>query len=172
MSRLFFALCPDRRVRKEIQTIAGSCVPANSRLVAQNNTHITLAFLGSVDEQTSIALVKGASYLRIAPFSLILDRIGWWRKAKIAWLAPSMIPEQLSHLVNELSKLAQSCGISLDERPYRPHVPLARKVTRPPAASLLQPISWNINEFCLLESKTHKSGVEYQVKVSWPLKIM
>jgi RNA 2',3'-cyclic 3'-phosphodiesterase len=172
LSRLFFALWPDNRVRNEIQVFANQLPLDGARLVAQKNTHITLAFLGNVDEETSTALIRAASRLQVAPFSLNLDRSGWWKKPKIAWLAPTDCPEELSRLVAELGALAQSCGLALDGRPYRPHLTFARKVPRALADIPLQPISWNIKEFCLLESKTHPQGVEYQVKVSWPLKIM
>ena len=159
-------------MRAGIQAFASQLSLATGRLVADKNTHITLVFLGNVDEQTSAALIKGASRLRIAPFSLSLDRLGWWRKPKIAWLAPSTHPQELSQLVLELSTMAKSCGVGLDERPSPPHLTLVRKVTGALTDIPMQPIFWNINEFCLLESRTDREGVEYQVRESWPLKIM
>jgi len=172
MSRLFFALCPDVRVRAEIQAKVRAIPLVGGRQVAEKNTHITLAFLGSVDEQTSAALIMAAADLRIAPFSLRLDQIGWWSKPKIAWLAPSRYPAALPRLAAALGMIAQDCGLTPDERPFRPHLTLARKGRRPDANILLTPISWNINEFCLLESIPAEKGVEYKVKRSWPLKIM
>ena len=172
MLRLFFALWPDRQVRADIQTFATGLPLKNARLVAEKNIHITLAFLGNVDEPTCDALIKGANSIRVAPFSLSLDSLGWWKKPKIAWLAPSTWPDELARLAEELHALSRECGLSLEERPYRPHLTLARKVTTAVPDISPEPISWNINEFCLLESKTHESGVEYKVKVSWPLKFM
>ncbi|MFT5131841.1 MAG: 2'-5' RNA ligase [Gammaproteobacteria bacterium] len=172
MARLFFALRPDRQVRAEIQTFADALSLESARLVAAKNTHITLAFLGSVDELTRRCLIKGASLLRIPPFTLSLDNLGWWRKPKIAWLAPSTFPDELSELAADLQHLSEDCGLNLEKRPYLPHLTLARKVTSPISSTHVDPISWNINEFCLLESIAGENGVEYQVKVSWPLKIM
>ena len=172
MARLFFALWPNKRVRVDIQAFASRLSLDTGRLVAARNTHITLAFLGNVDEQTSTALINAVNHLCIEPFSLSLNRFGWWRKPKIAWLAPTDYAEELSQLANELNSLATNCGLNLDQRPYRPHLTLARKVINPLADISVPPIFWNINEFCLLESTTSQAGVEYQVKQSWPLKIM
>ncbi len=172
MARLFFALWPDESVRAEIQAQVSTFPLPGGRLVAENNTHITLAFLGDIDAGTRADLIREATSLRITPFSLTLDHVGCWPKPKIAWLAPSSPPEQLFRLAAALHLLSQNCGLSLAERPFRPHLTVARKVACLTADIPLQPISWNINKFCLLDSISHASGVEYQVKRSWPLKIM
>jgi 2'-5' RNA ligase len=151
MARLFFALWPDKRVRVDIQAFASRLSLDTGRLVAARNTHITLAFLGNVDEQTSATLINAVSYLSIEPFSLSLNRLGWWRKPKIAWLAPTDYAQELSQLANELKRLATSCGLNMDQRPYQPHLTLARKVTHPLTDIPVQPIFGNINEFCLLQ---------------------
>jgi 2'-5' RNA ligase len=172
VARLFFGLWPDSQLRTEIQTFASQLSLDTGRLVASTNTHITLVFLGNVDELSCTALKKGAARLSIKPFSLRLDRLGWWSKPKIAWLAPTEQPAELIQLASELASLARRCGLSLEERPYKPHLTLARKVKNPLQEASVQPISWNINEFCLLESISTPAGIEYQVKESWKLKIM
>ncbi|MCH6583514.1 MAG: RNA 2',3'-cyclic phosphodiesterase, partial [Proteobacteria bacterium] len=144
MLRLFFALWPDEHVRAEIQAFATSLPLKNARLVAEKNIHITLAFLGNVDEPTCNALIKGANSIRVAPFSLSLDSLGWWKKPKIAWLAPSAWPDELSRLAEGLHVLSRECGMSLEERSYRPHLTLARKVTATVPDISPEPISWNI----------------------------
>ena len=172
MPRLFFALLPDALVRAEIQAFADTLSLDGGRLVPELNTHITLAFLGMVEEVTCDELITGASLLRAAPFSLRLDSMTWWPKPKILCLAPSSYPDTLTRLATDLHELSKECGVVLDGRPCNPHLTLARKIAVPHPDIHLEPISWNINEFCLVESKPRENGVEYQVKVSWPLKIM
>lgn len=172
MARLFFALWPDQHVRTEIQSFASQLSIGTARLVAPSNTHITLAFLGNIDDETRVALIRGANQICIKPFSLTLDRLGWWKKPKIAWLAPTDYPPELPLLASDLVSLARSCGVSLEDRPYRPHLTLVRKLAQPLIDSQVPPIFWNIKEFCLVESNSTEEGVEYQVKESWPLKIM
>lgn len=172
LSRLFFALWPGNQVRAEIYDYVSGLPLEAGRLIAGSNVHITLVFLGNVDEQTTARLIAAAGNVRIAPFSINLDQIGWWRKPKVAWLAPSRYPNELTRLAAYLHNLSEGCGLSLDARPYRPHLTFARNVTKAVPDTLQRPISWNINEFCLLESKSSRTGVEYQVKVRWPLEIM
>ena len=172
MPRLFFGLWPDAEVRTQIQHFASSLSLPNSRFLPENNTHVTLAFLGNVDSATTTALIDAAGEIQMQPFSLVLDSLVWWQKPKIACLIPSTYPERLPALANRIQALSVICGVRMEERPYRPHLTLARKVTAPLPEISPQPISWNIKEFCLLESVTAGSGVKYQVKVSWPLKIM
>jgi RNA 2',3'-cyclic 3'-phosphodiesterase len=172
MLRLFFALWPDEEVRAQIHNFASSLSLPNARLLPQHNTHVTLTFLGNVEPTTVTDLIDGAGEMAMQPFSLVLDGLAWWQKPKIACLTPSSYPEQLPALANQLHALSLSCGVPLQERAYQPHMTLARKVTSALPDISPQPISWNIKEFCLLESVAVDSGVKYQVKVSWPLKIM
>lgn len=172
MPRLFFSLWPDAQVRTQIQSFASSLSLVNARLLPEHNRHVTLAFLGNVEPATTTALIDAAGEIRIQPFSLILDSLVCWKKPKIACLTPSAYPEPLPALAAQLHALSVRCGVRLEERAYRPHLTLARKVTADLPDISVQPISWNIKEFCLIESVADESGVKYQVKVSWPLKIM
>jgi len=173
MARLFFGLRPDDHVRRAIQAFARTLPPgASGRLVAEKNTHITLAFLGSVDAPTGDCVRSAAASVRAAPFSLCLDTLGWWQKPRVAFLAPSSLPDELSRLAASLQGLCRDCGVAMPDRPYRPHLTLARKVNQRPPDLPVPPIRWDIREFCLLESSTRPEGVEYQVRAGWPLKIM
>jgi RNA 2',3'-cyclic 3'-phosphodiesterase len=172
VARLFFALWPDLPVRDEVEQFARQLPLVSGRLVPTSNTHITLAFLGNVDEQTTAGLIKKANHIEMNSFSLTLDQLGWWKKPKIAWLAPTRYPQVLPELAAELRKIARNSGVSLDERPYRPHLTLARKIKSPLLGAPARSIFWNINEFCLVESKSEEMGVKYEVKQSWPLKFM
>jgi RNA 2',3'-cyclic 3'-phosphodiesterase len=172
VARLFFALWPDQAVRDEVEKFARQLSLVNGRLVPASNTHITLVFLGNVDEQTAESLSNQANHICMNAFSLTLDQLGWWKKPKIAWLAPTHYPQVLPDLAAELRKIARNTEVSLDERPYRPHLTLARKIKSPLLDAPARSIFWNINEFCLVESKSGEMGVEYEVKQSWPLKFM
>jgi 2'-5' RNA ligase len=53
MSRLFYALWPDAKTRKKLSIVTGSI--QKGRITATRNLHITLLFLGSVDDDTRLA---------------------------------------------------------------------------------------------------------------------
>ena len=164
--RLFYALWPDIKVREQVKTISNqlNC----GKIVPSENLHLTLVFLGQVNEDKKNSLVMGTNEIVGKKFLLELTRFGSFRRSGIFWVAPSIIPGELINLVNKLTELAVSNQIFVDVRPYRPHVTLARS-TRERVSPNSVSISWPVTKFSLIESKTLPGGAEYQVLQSWPL---
>ena len=169
MKRLFFALWPDRGVRAQLAERAGLLQIDTGRLIPWENYHVTLVFLGNVQEQDIPGLLDSAGRLRISRFPLLIDRCGWWKRAQVAWLAPQTAPAPLLELVEQLNRLSISAGVSVDKRDYSPHLTVARKLSRPVTASTFDPVHWDVGEFCLVESVTHARGARYRVMKSWAL---
>ena len=169
MKRLFFALWPDNAVRGRLAEVAGLMPMNTGRRVPPDNFHITLVFLGNVQEQVVPELAAAAERLRQPGFSLQIDRCGWWKRAKVAWLAPATTPAPLLDLVEQINLLSRTAGLPVDKRDYNPHLTVARKVTRPVTGLTFEPVQWDIKNFCLVESVTHQLGARYQVIRSWPL---
>ena len=169
MKRLFFALWPDNAVRGRLAEVAGLLPMNTGRRVPPDNFHITLVFLGNVQEQVVPELAAAAERLRQTGFSLQIDRCGWWKRAKVAWLAPATTPALLLDLVEQINLLSRMAGLPVDKRDYNPHLTVARKVTRPLTNLTFEPIQWGIKDFHLIESVTHQQGAKYQVIRSWPL---
>ena len=109
--RLFFGLWPENEHREQLYTLAESLTLENARLLAKSNTHMTLAFLGNVDEEIYARLEEGAKQIQARSFSLRLDSLGWWQKPKIAWVGPSTYPDELPTLAQALHALARDCGL-------------------------------------------------------------
>lgn len=91
------------------------------------NLHLTLCFLGEV-EAHSLTLLKEILFsLKASPFTLTFNQLKLWRKSKgdILWLG---IEENrsLEALQKELSYLLRMNNFMLDDRPFIPHVTLAR----------------------------------------------
>ena len=169
MKRLFFALWPDNGTRARLAAQAELLQIDTGRRTPPENLHITLVFLGNVQEQDIPGLVDAAGRLRISRFPLQIDRCGWWKRAKVAWLAPETTPALLLELVERINRLTMSAGLPVDNRDYSPHLTIARKVTRPVTGRRFEPIHWDIREFCLVESVTHQQGAKYRVMQSWAL---
>ena len=169
MPRLFFALWPDNNTRNQLQAITQP-IPQNcGRVIPAENLHITLAFLGQIDEETAKNLEAAAMQIKAREFTLELSTIGYWRKAKILWLAPAVIPAELNLLVARVNEISIVCGITLDGRPFRPHITLARKAGMA-APQIQNPlVSWQVRNFALVESVTHHIGAQYRVRRSWNL---
>lgn len=164
-ARLFFALWPDERVRRQVARHQ----PREGRLVAPENWHITLLFIGSVTVEQQRALESAAANIEVAPFRLELDCLDYWRQVELTWLGVSRPPASLLELNAQLRAAAEEIGFSLEARRYVPHLSLSRGS---PAATKrpIEAISWEATAFCLVESMSGTRGVEYKVRRCWPLK--
>jgi 2'-5' RNA ligase len=168
MSRYFFALNPDRQTRKKIIAVqAGSEIDVRRQVPAEN-LHLTLLFLGQVQEENYSKLIDICNCIAVPRFSLQISRSGCWKRSQIAWLAPHPVPKSLYQLVNLLADAAKQCEIPVVNRSYRAHITLARKL-RSYQHFGFTPIHWEVTEFCLFDSRPVPGGVEYQLMHSWPL---
>jgi 2'-5' RNA ligase len=168
--RLFFALWPEEGLRKRLAGLAQTACPEGmGRRVLPENLHVTLAFLGNVTAEVKRCMVEVASGLTGQAFTLILDRLGYFRRSRVLWVGPAKIPDPLHRLARELHGGLNKCGIPPGHRPYQGHLTLARKVNRVPSERLIEPFEWEVHGFVLVESLTLPGGVQYQVIRSWPL---
>jgi len=166
--RLFFALWPDPKTQAAIADLA-QLVAAESkgRAVAADNVHLTLAFLGAQPATGLAALRALAAAVRTRPFELGLDEIGCFRKAGIAWLGASITPPEISALHAHLARNLADAGITLDARPFSPHLTLARRVALPVRRKLAQPIRWKISSFALVASELNQDRPRYRLLDAW-----
>ncbi len=171
MARLFFALWPDEEIRSKIDNITKQIKEENCRLVKKSNLHITLEFLGETSEDNQQALEKSVSQITVDPFNIELTRVGFWKKPQILWIGTTHIPKQLQQLVKSIKKCAKQQGLKIDQREYKPHVTIARKVKQIIVPKETFRIQWHVNSFALVTSKSTESGVDYQVLQEWPLKV-
>jgi RNA 2',3'-cyclic 3'-phosphodiesterase len=169
MQRLFFALWPDDNVRTRIEVVTAKLPSPAGRRVPRENLHITLLFMGSVEESARLCAESVADQLDGHPFDLRLDQLGFWPRPQVIWLSASSVPKDLVELVDRLHQGVAQCGLILDDRPFQPHMTLMRKVTKAGPMRAIEPIEWRVEHFALVESLTHSSGAIYQVLKSWNL---
>ncbi|MGB5248347.1 MAG: RNA 2',3'-cyclic phosphodiesterase [Gammaproteobacteria bacterium] len=176
--RLFFALWPDPASRQRIAAVQTADRIREGRPIATANLHLTLAFLGNIRAEQIASIQQAAAQVVFEPFSLTLDRLGWWRRAGILWLGPSAWPAQLDALVRDLWLGMEAVGLRPQRRPrrrterhpFKPHVTLARKCSQARPATtgrLAEPIGWPITGFVLVESRLDPDGASYRVLARW-----
>ncbi|KAB7705862.1 RNA 2',3'-cyclic phosphodiesterase [Bacillus aerolatus] len=127
----FFALPLPLEFKQQLhQTVKAKQLPF-ARFVHEEDIHLTLAFLGSVEEerlQTAIGLVENA-IRAIEAFPLVVDSFGSFGKKtepRIFW-AGVKEEERLNELQKKVSAACREAGFELDNKPFRPHLTLARK---------------------------------------------
>lgn len=107
-----------------------------------------------------------AGAIRAQPFGLVLDRIGSFRHARIAWIGAANPPVALLELQRRLAEGLRAAGFALEERPYSPHVTLARRIERAPRLEV-EAIEWPAREFTLVRSQAGRAA--YTRLADWRL---
>lgn len=166
MARLFFALWPDDLVRKQIANVIAKLPPKGNK-VKPANLHATLAFMGNSTPDQVNCYIKAADQISSHPFDLQLDSREWWKKSQVTCLGASSLPDPLFDLVSSLNNSLEPCGYNPEQRPFRLHITLMRKVKHPITPVEFRPIPWLVRGFSLVESETLPSGAEYRVIQSW-----
>ena len=169
MRRLFFALRLDDLVRTRLATFTRSVSPQTGRLVAVENLHLTLVFLGHVEDAQVSCIERVADGIKGEPFTLTLDCVGYWRRPRVYWIGAGKAPPPLYKLEAALRQGTVECGLPVDDRRFYAHVTLIRHVRCKVQLCLDEPISSRVSEFYLVESTQGQDGVRYQVLNSWTL---
>jgi 2'-5' RNA ligase len=169
--RLFFALWPDDATRGRIvEATAAHVRAAAGRTTPHENLHVTVEFLGSIAESRVVRVAQAAAQVASPPFELVLDRVEHWRRQRILSLDPSDSPPALDRLVARLRQALAAFDFTVESRPFRTHVTLARDARAPRGvASAIEPIVWRVSELSLIESVTAPQGSRYSRLQSWPL---
>lgn len=165
--RLFFALLPDEVLRARLAADLRPVVAVSpGRAVSAERLHITLLFLGGVAPEKLPCVETVAARVSAACFTLVLDRIGYWRHAGVLWLGPQPSPA-LDALHAALAAEIAGCAIALEDRPYRPHLTLMRGLRRQPVPlpDLPAAVRWEARDWALMES----TSFGYRELGRWPL---
>ena len=153
MARLFFAIEPaEDALRSLAESAAALARDVGGRPMPAGKIHLTLAFLGEVGE-SRIALAEAAAEAASGrPFTLVLDRLGTFRRAGVAWAGASMPDPALLRLQGSLAAHLGARGFELEPRPFAPHVTLVRKIERPLRETAFEPVGWRVTDFALVRS--------------------
>ena len=179
--RLFVAVEIDRSVittlaefgstlRGRAQTLAAA---ARVSWVNPEQLHITSRFIGEVDDKKA-AVIAGAllGELPIDPFEVALAGAGAFPERgapRVLWAGISTGVAELAVLEAEVSRRLMDCGVPREDRPYRPHVTLAR--VREPAGLRTAPLfetladrrfgTTRVEAITLFQSRTSPKGAVY-----------
>ncbi len=175
MKRLFFALDVNNSDKEAIALWRKQHLSLAAKPVNSENFHITLAFLGMIDDEQQQMLIDfcDQQFLPFTSptekqFTIHCDLLGLFKKAKVLYLGCQHFPEPLIALADLLSQQAMNSGIAQEHRPYHPHVTIFRKAKL--LAKNLQPqLNLSINSFSLYHSQPTPDGVNYIPLKTWSL---
>lgn len=126
--RLFIALRFDERALEQLAAVQGKLCRSAARCspVRRDSLHMTLAFLGEVENTRTAVLKYILDGLDPAPPSLCFDTVGSFAGG-VWWVGPRNSPA-LARLRNQLFHALREQGFAVEDRPFVPHVTLARRV--------------------------------------------
>jgi 2'-5' RNA ligase len=170
-ARTFFALVPPPAVQQALGGVARETARhAHGRPVPAENLHITLAFLGAWPLAQLPMLLDAAAGVRGDPLRIVLDNLGMFRRAGIAWIGPSTPSAGLMQLQAALAAALTAVGVALDQmQGFRPHVTLARRCRGPYPRGMANAIAFDVDRFSLMQSDTRAEGARYRTLAEWPL---
>jgi 2'-5' RNA ligase len=176
MPRIFTGLEIPDEVRRALDMLRGGLPGA--RWIDPENYHLTLRFIGDVDDMLAREIASLLGKVRRTEFELRFDGLssfgGRRPRAVVATLAPT---QELMELQAEHERLMQRVGLEPEGRKYTPHVTLARlrdSSSRQVADYLttrafLQPLPFKVSRFVLFSSRSSVGGGPYVIEAAYPL---
>ncbi|MGE8658298.1 MAG: RNA 2',3'-cyclic phosphodiesterase [Achromobacter sp.] len=163
--RLFYALWPDTALADTLASWAARAQPhSKGRPMRTETLHMTLAFLGAVEQDIAAELVDATPYHRLLPGAVPIDRYGVFARPRILWAGPQHTPEPLQASHDGLWLWLSAFGFTPPPQPFRPHVTLLRNIERPePPADAPPPVTWRYDRMVLVASESTDGGSRYRV---------
>jgi RNA 2',3'-cyclic 3'-phosphodiesterase len=166
-------LSPDARLGLTA-ALDGLDVPGH--LSPSENWHITLRFLGNIDEPTYERFLHSLEEVSTRRrFRIRLDGIGAFpneKRATVVWVAVDQGGERLADLADCAEEAAIVAGLETEERPYRPHLTISR--VRPPAdirhlTDIPVRVGWRCDRVVVYRSVSGRGGTRYEPLETFPL---
>jgi 2'-5' RNA ligase len=184
--RTFLSVDIGEQVRSRVLNLQSSLAESipEVRWVEEESLHITLLFLGEVNELDLVPICRIATAVgkKLPPFTLEIGGLGAFpnqRRPKILWLGVGEGKESLQELHDSLETplLEQGC-YRREDREYTPHLTLGRLTKEDesiPWSSLFAENSTSlgeikVEEILIMSSELRRDGPVYTVLGRAPLK--
>jgi 2'-5' RNA ligase len=175
--RLFVALALPDNLRQRLKTLCNGV--RDARWVEKKNLHLTLRFIGKVEEPELAYIMAALSSVQVERFDLTLSGVGHFElrgKIRSLWAGIQPCPA-LDVLQQRIDSVLARHGIAPDGRKFSPHITLARLKQLPPAYvrdwlegnSYFQSSSFAVEDFTLFDSYRGRSGAIYSPLQEFPL---
>jgi 2'-5' RNA ligase len=173
MLRLFVGIELPPEIKLSLSLIATG-VPG-AKWVDAGNYHLTLRFIGEIDEGQAEDVDAALSQIHAPRFDLALATVGHFGLRQL-WVGVER-NDALQHLHGKIETALTRLGFPPDERRYTPHVTLARlKGTSEGRLqsylaehALYRALPFRVEHFSLIASYLTKSGAIYEDQADYPL---
>ena len=168
--RLFIAVeFPEsllNELEENIRSLRGAFDSA--RFSRRENLHITLVFLGEAPPSRVKDITRAMDSCSGMPFTLKIGRLGRFKRAggDILWRS-IQAPDILYQVQETLSAQLRLAGFSLEDRPFKPHLTLARAAVLAPGQQLealsrnYPPLECTVQGMTLMRSERIQGKLTY-----------
>jgi 2'-5' RNA ligase len=175
MPRLFTGLEIPERLKDRLSLMRGKLHGA--RWIDPARYHITLRFVGDVDDLVARTFAATLAEIEFEPFTLRVDGLGVFggNKPRALW-AGIENSELLMRLQKAHERSARRAGLPAEPRNFSPHVTLARLNNTKPQM-LAEYLSYfggfmsepfEVSRFVLFSSRANTGGGDYIVEEAYP----
>lgn len=169
MIRLFVALELPTSHRQRLLSLCHGV--RDARWVTAENLHLTLRFIGEVEEPEAVDIIAALLSVKAEGFPLTLDGVGHFktgRRIRSLWAGIAAC-EALMSLQERIDGALRRAGIAADGRRFTPHITLARLKGGTPerigqwleSNGLFWAEPFTVEEFVLVESYRGHNGSKY-----------
>ncbi|MCB1191506.1 MAG: RNA 2',3'-cyclic phosphodiesterase [Leptospiraceae bacterium] len=125
MKRLFTGIYLPYGIRERLSNLCYGIPGIN--WVSEENFHITLKFIGEVEEEKLFDISDSLSEIKFTPFTITIRGVGSFqgKPNQILW-AGVQESEELINLFNQIEKVLGQHEIPKEKRRYSPHITLGR----------------------------------------------
>jgi 2'-5' RNA ligase len=146
------------------------------RWLAENQLHLTLSFLGTIDASGEKRLREALSAVQVPPFVLPLRGVGAFNvrgRPSVVWVGVGKGHPHLFALHHHVQDAVLQAGLEPDLKPFHPHVTVAR--TKTVSRQMLQPFlrrhadaefaMFKVNGFALYSSVLAAEGAMHFIEM-------
>ncbi len=171
--RLFVAIDVPDEIKTSIETDVVDVLRkhiSDAKWTRPDGRHLTLKFLGNVDEAHVGELVEvlGPAAARHRPFTAAFSDVGGFpdlKRPRVLWVGVGEGAEAMAELARDVEHELEPLGFASEGRPFRGHFTLARFPRPMPIRKLPEVVvpmhTFDVAEVVLFESKLHPKGARY-----------
>ncbi|PTW59084.1 2'-5' RNA ligase [Breoghania corrubedonensis] len=177
MPRLFTGLEIPAEIGMRLSLLRGGL--RNARWIEPENYHITLRFIGDIDDRLAYEVVDALGRIHRDPIEIHLDGLGAFGKDKPHSIHARVEPTPaLVELQGEQERIIQRLGLPAERRKFTPHMTVCRLRGGTSPADVanwlamrgdFQAPAFTAGRFVLFSSKTSTGGGPYVIEETYPL---
>ena len=176
MPRLFTGLEIPPDIAADLVMLRGGV--SGARWIEAADYHVTLRFIGDIDDRLAREAAEILSEIRRPPFPVVLDALSWFGAHKPRAIVAKVKPTTpLIELQAEQERRLRRVGLEPEARKYTPHVTLARLRSSSPhavadylsARGYFPARQFEATRFVMFSARESTGGGPYLVEASYPL---